>query len=173
MDPDFMTRYLPEHGAARETGHDQPADEPHVDDPSVAEPGAGLDTPQHEHSRIEETTAVLPPDVSAAVRAHTPRPQPAPPQPQTPPRREPAAVDPDGKTTPVAAATRTAEPRTTAPPQRPGPAATTGPAPRPVHAPPPPPRPAASPWDTSAPIPATGAWNPGAAAEHLRPDDLV
>jgi MinD-like ATPase involved in chromosome partitioning or flagellar assembly len=42
-----------------------------------------------------------------------------------------------------------------------------------VRAPAPPPRPGAPAWDTSAPIPATGPWNPGPAAAHLRPDELV
>ena len=54
MDPDFMTRYLPEHGASRETGHGEPAREPDLSDPSIAEPGADLDDAQEstaEHTR--------------------------------------------------------------------------------------------------------------------------
>src|SRR5438067_10339250 len=108
MDPDFMTRYLPEHGAARQTGHGDPTAEPDLTDPSVAEPGADIDAGQPPNGRGDETTAVLPPDVHAAVRARTPRPGPQPPQPgprppqpTTPPppaapttTSEPAAVDP-------------------------------------------------------------------------------
>jgi MinD-like ATPase involved in chromosome partitioning or flagellar assembly len=190
MDPDFMTRYLPEHGAARETGHGDPAGEPDLDGPSVAEPGADLDDV---HSRAHETTAVLPPDVSAAIRAQPPRPGPRPPQPgppppgagpqqvRTAPRPEPSAPptetvepttgDPQGRTTPVDPATRVAATAArftgVARPTDPGPPA------RPQHAPAPPARPARPAWETSAPIPATGPWNPGPAAAHLRPEELV
>jgi MinD-like ATPase involved in chromosome partitioning or flagellar assembly len=227
-----MTRYLPENGAARESGQGDPAGSPDVSDPSVTEPGADLDDAHSGHSRAHETTAVLAPDVNAAIRVHSPqlgpqppRPGPRPPQPgpppplvaaspvRTAPRPEPSASpaetgepttgDPEGKTTPVDPATRDAAtaarftgvappadsgPRTGpqpaappsagqastrygAPPRRPGTPPNAGPPARPQPAPPP--RPSAPAWDTSAPIPASGPWNPGPAAAHLRPDELV
>jgi MinD-like ATPase involved in chromosome partitioning or flagellar assembly len=221
MDPEFMTRYLPEHGAAREPGDGDPAGEPDLGDPSVTEPGADLDDAQPEHSRAHETTAVLPPDVNAAIRAHAPqpgpqppRPGPRPPQPGPPPpgagpqpvriapRPEPsatpietdeqAAVDPDDKTTPVNPATRAAataarfagagRPADSGPRTGPHPTAAQsaaqanaryGTGPQRPAAPAAPPRPSAPAWDTSAPIPVSGPWNPAPAAAHLRPDELV
>jgi MinD-like ATPase involved in chromosome partitioning or flagellar assembly len=103
---------------------------------------------------------------------------------QRTPQPPPAAVEPEGQTTPVEPAARPdaappigaqsaagpANPRYGPPPQRPSahpnarPAQPSASSPRP-SAPPP--------WDTSAPIPATGPWNPGPPAAHLRPDELV
>jgi MinD-like ATPase involved in chromosome partitioning or flagellar assembly len=183
MDPEFMTRYLPEHGASRESGHGEPAGSPDVSDPSVAEPGADLDDVL---SRAHETTAVLAPDVNAAIRAHAPQSGPRPPQPvRTAPRPEPSTPptetggpttgDPEDKTTPVDPAIRAAATAArftgVARPADSGPQ--TGPqtaAPSAGHANP---RYGAPAWDTSAPIPASGPWNPGPAAAHLRPDELV
>jgi MinD-like ATPase involved in chromosome partitioning or flagellar assembly len=218
MDPDFLTRYLPEHGAGRETGYGDPTADPDVSDPALTEPGADLTAPTADPPRSEETTTVLPPDVHAAIRAQAARPLPAsdagarpahppasphaaaapvadrrqPPVPAGPPSVEPEqpapqldAVEPEGKTTPVAPAPRPAstpptDPRMPAPvrynPAPPRPAGPSHPAPgHPAARNAAPPRPGAAPaWDASAPIPATAPYTPSASpAAALRPDELV
>ena len=92
MDPDFMTRYLPQQGAEREAGQGQgePVGEPDVGEaPSIGEsPSVGQAGAHIEGAEREERTAVLPPDVVAQVRSGPPPSGPAPeagPAPQAPP----------------------------------------------------------------------------------------
>src|SRR6186997_1333828 len=92
MDPDFMTRYLPQQGAEREAGQGQgePVGEPDVgeapwigESPSVGQAGAHI-----EGAEREAHTAVLPRDAAAPVRSGPPPSGPAPeagPAPQAPP----------------------------------------------------------------------------------------
>ena len=69
MDPDFMTRYLPQQGAEREAGQGQgePVGEPDVGEaPSIGEsPSVGQAGAHIEGAEREDRTAVLPPEVVA------------------------------------------------------------------------------------------------------------
>ena len=92
MDPDFMTRYLPQQGAEREAGQGQgePVGEPDVGEaPSIGEsPSVGQAGAHIEGAEREDHTAVLPPDAVAQVRSGPPPSDPAPeagPAPQAPP----------------------------------------------------------------------------------------
>ena len=101
MDPDFMSRYLPQSGSEREAGQGQgePVGEPDVGQtpsiggsPSVGEAGADI-----EGAEGEDYTAVLPPDVVARVRSGPPPSGAAPeagPPPQAPPAPAGAAGQP-------------------------------------------------------------------------------
>ena len=92
MDPDFMTRYLPQQGAEREAGQGQgePVGEPDVGEaPSIGEsPSVGQAGAHIEGAEREERTAVGPPDAVAQGRSGPAPSGPAPeggPAPQAPP----------------------------------------------------------------------------------------